>query len=176
MKNNSGTGDIERETKPTTPNRQSDYRQKTGGSGQEYIQADDNKRKLARLIAEFESLGVPHFFWTHAEARELVALIDEDEEARGVLYGYTESSFAILVATHKRILYIHKIRNKVMFQEIKYDDANYILYEEAGLFHLVTLYAHRQEYAIRTLNMRSAERFMSYVEQRVEANLARRFS
>lgn len=167
---------LEQRFRPAACHWQAAYQQTASKSIKENNgQVGRDKERLARLIKEFKSLGVPHFFWTHAEARELVRAIDDGEVIKGVLYGYTRSNFAVLVATHKRILFVEKRHAEISLHEIGYAAVKSITFENAGLFNLVTLHTKTRNYSIRTLNLRSAEKFMNYVEAKQAFRLARSF-
>lgn len=142
---------------------------------QNYIrtrQAKRNARRFnkiehrQRVLRDLQDLGMSRWGLASMEAKHLPHIIRPDEQLGGVVYGFREGSFVLLVATDRRVIFLDK---KPLF--INEDEVNYFVVSGVNFSHVgwgstVTLHTRIQDYTIRTFNMRCAERFVEFIEAR----------
>jgi hypothetical protein len=134
----------------------------------------DPEAHRKRIMNELKTLGVSKFGLMSSESQYLPRIIKYDEPLTAVVYGKYESSFAMLIATERRIVFLDK---KPFFTD--QDDIDYAVVAGVGCGNgtfasTVTLHTRIKTYAVTTMNWRCARGFVRYIQQRIEHNDPRR--
>lgn len=119
-----------------------------------------------RVRADLRLVGLRVFGLLSSESRYLPNIIHDDEQIGGAIFGRSEGTGMILVATDNRLILLDKRPQFVNEDEIGYEAIRGISYSHAGPTSTVTLHGHTRDYSIATFNRRSAEQFVAYVESR----------
>ncbi len=119
-----------------------------------------------RIMHQLRILDVSRFGLRTMESRYLPRIIHSGEQLGGVVYGHHEAGFAMLVATDSRIIFLDKKPLIVNEEEISYEVVSGVSFSHAGFGSTVTLHTRIKDYAIRTFNQKSAQRFVDYIEFR----------
>ncbi len=128
--------------------------------------AADGVSHKERIKRELRALGVTKHALRRGGGRYLPSMIHPDEHIGGVVYGRRDSSFVVLVATDRRIIFLDKQPLFINEDEITYFVVSGVSYSHAGIGSTITLHTRIKDYPIRTLNQKCATGFMRYVEQR----------
>ena len=119
-----------------------------------------------RVKYELRALGMSRYGLRKMESRYLPHIIRADEHIQGVVYGLCEGNSVLIVATDNRVVFLDRKPLFVNEDEITYDIIGGIKYSQAGLGVTVTLHTRVKDFVIKTMNERSAQRFVSYIESR----------
>lgn len=119
-----------------------------------------------RIRQTLRRLGVSKWGMVSMEAHYVPHIIHPKEEIGGVVYGFCESSFVMLLATDRRIVYLDKKPLFVKEDEINYYAVTGVSYSSAGFGSTVTLHTRIRDFVILTFNERCAQGFVAYIESR----------
>lgn len=118
----------------------------------------------ARIKQELIGVGMNSYGLLKAETRHLFAVVHEDEHIGGAIYGRGDKAGGLLVATNKRLLYLdHKLLYK-KDEEISYDVISGVSYNKQGEYASVTVHTRLGDFTLRYVNVRSANRFVNFIE------------
>jgi hypothetical protein len=134
--------------------------------GQVYAMGADPLTHGERIKQELQALGVSAYALWRAESRFLPHIIHPSEHIGGVVYGRLDDSFAMLVATDRRVIFLDKHPLFVNEDEITYFVVSGVTYNRAGIGATVTLHTRIRDYTFQTLNKHCAEGFVRYIEAR----------
>lgn len=137
-----------------------------GSMPQHSAPVDSPPNKHNAIRQALKDLGVSRWGLASLEANYLPGILHPQEIIGGVLYGFCRGSFAILLATDRRIIFLDKKPLFVDEDEINYRAVSGISYSRAGLGSTVTLHTRMKDYIIRTFNEHCAQGFMAYLESR----------
>jgi general stress protein 26 len=125
-----------------------------------------NGMDVKKLMDELKAVGVGAVGLKTPEAKELVRILHPDEHIGGVVYGRYATSFAWLIATDRRVIFIDKKPLHTTMDELTYDVVSGVRSHQAGLVASVTLHTRINDYAIRYVNKKCARIFVKYIEDR----------
>ena len=131
------------------------------------------KEHKHRIKDELKKAGVTRYGLLKPESRNLSQVIQEDEHIMAVVYGRaTTSGGAMLVATDLRVIYFNRMPLFATLDEVTYDLVSGVSKGNGGgLFETITLHTRAGDFTVRFANLRSAERFIKYIEQKcIEKN------
>lgn len=117
-----------------------------------------------KIQRQLRDLGVHWYGLKSMEAHYLPRIIHPQEKIGGVVYGRHKDSFAMLVATDRRIIFLDVKPLFTKEKEITYDVVSGISYGHAAFWTTVTLHSKVGDYAIRTHNRYCAEGFIAHIE------------
>jgi hypothetical protein len=123
----------------------------------------DHKKRIKK---ELRDLGLTGLGLLRLESRYLPHIIHPDEHIGGVVCGYNDNGFAMLVATDRRIIFLDKKPLFVEEDEVNYKVVSGVKFSHAGIGSVVTLHTRIKDYAVRTLNQKTARNFVEYIESR----------
>lgn len=102
-------------------------------------------------------------------------IINENEHIQAVIYGVYNSNLVMIVATDQRIIYLDKKPMAVHEDEISYSVVSGVQLDVHIFFATVTLHTAIDNYRIRFVNLKCADKFSQYIEERiVEAKTEKR--
>lgn len=130
----------------------------------------DPRAHRARIVSELRRVGISQYGLMKAESHYLPRIIHPNEHIGGVVYGYCQDSFAMLVATDRRILFVDKKPFFIHEDEVTYDVVSGVEFGHVGLGATVTLHTRIKDYTIRTFNQHAALRFVEFIEERCLEN------
>ena len=119
-----------------------------------------------RVMKELKDLGLSKFSLTRSESRYLPSIIHPDEHLGGAIYGHHKDGFAMLVATDRRIIFLDKKPLFINEDEVNYYVVSGVKLSRAGFGCTVTLHTRVKDYELQTLNYKSANIFVEYIESR----------
>lgn len=122
--------------------------------------------RRTRVWQELRALGMSRAALYTMESRHLPRLIHDDEHIGGVAYGWINGSFAMLVATNLRVIFLDKKPLFVSTDEISYNVVAGVEYGSVGFGATVTLHTRVRDFVLHTLNERSSRGFVRYLETR----------
>jgi hypothetical protein len=124
------------------------------------------KQHHERVLQELRGLGMSRYGFMHAEVRYLPRIVHAGEHLGGVVYGHTDQSFAMLVATDRRILFLDVKPMFLTEDEVTFDVISGITFGHVGPASTVTLHTKVRDYKLKTYNRRCAEGFIAFIESR----------
>lgn len=124
----------------------------------------------ARVRRDLRRLGVSRFGMSSMEAKHLPRIIHPTEQLGGVVYGFHQDGYVMLVATDRRIIFLDKKPLFINEDEISYFVVSGISFSNVGWGSTVTLHTRIQDYTIRTFNRACAESFVEFIELRCLEN------
>ena len=119
-----------------------------------------------RVKAELRSVGLRVYELWSSESRYMQHVMYDDEHLRGAIFGRSEGTAMLLAATDSRVVLIDKKPLFTNIDEIGYDMIGGVSVSHAGIGSTVILHSSSRDYQITTLNRRTAERFVAYIESR----------
>jgi hypothetical protein len=119
-----------------------------------------------RVMRDLKSLGLSRVGLGSMEGHYLPHVIHPDEQIGGVVYGHHKNGFAMLVATDCRIIFLDKKPLFVNEDEINYYVVSGVSFSHAGFGSTITLHTRIKDIQLQTLNRKSAEGFVEYIESR----------
>ena len=149
----------------SSTNRYTRHRSLAHASRQAAIQADPTNHRR-RIQRELKQLGVSKAALASKEGKYLPLVIHPDEQIGGIVYGFHEDGFAMLVATDRRVIFLDR---KPLFSnedEVNYYVVSGVKYGHVGLLSTVTLHTRIRDYSIKTFNHKCAKGFVEYIETR----------
>jgi hypothetical protein len=121
-------------------------------------------------VNELRSAGFSRFQLDRHESKHIAEFLNPGEHIyagiRGHIYGI---GGALLVATNKRLLYLHDIPLYSNFEEFSYDVVSGVTINRAAYLSSITAFTKFKTYQVDYINPRQAERFLSYVESQIYA-------
>lgn len=139
---------------------------------------DEQKRRSAlhtqvheyRVRESLIHLGVSKTGLSSEEVRYLPKLIRVDEQIGGVVYGWHQDGFAMLVATDKRVIFLDKKPLFSTVDDIRYEVISGVSFGHVGIGSTVTLHTKIKDYKLRTFNEKCSMGFVQYIESRCLMN------
>lgn len=122
--------------------------------------------KKARIYQELKDLGVGRYYMLWSETKQLPRILHDDEHLNGIVYGKCEDGYAVLAATDRRVLFIDKKPLFVKADEMTYDIVGGVSFGSMGPVSTITLHTRMGDYKMRTMNLKSAQYFVHYIEGR----------
>lgn len=119
-----------------------------------------------RVRDELRKCGVTSYGMHKGETRRLPALIHEEEKIGGAIYGWCDSGSALLVATNRRVIFIDWKPMYTTTDEISYDVVAGVSYGHQSVVATVCLHTRIGDYTMRYVNLKSAKKFIHYLENR----------
>ena len=86
-----------------------------------HIKRSDWAVHRMRVRLEMQRAGASHYVLRSMEGRYLPSIIHIDEHVEGIVFGYQEVGFAMLIATDKRIIFLDKKPMFVNEDEVTYN-------------------------------------------------------
>ncbi len=132
---------------------------------------DSNKLvdKLRRheIRQQLRDVGMPAYELMRRECRTLYKYLHKSEYVHAAIGGWgTRGSFAILVATSHRIIYLKQQPLFTTLDEISYDMVGAISLSTTRWYATVTLHARTGDYRLEFVNTTAARIFSDYVERK----------
>lgn len=127
---------------------------------------ESNEQVRDRVLDELQKLGMPTWGFWRFDVHYLPSLIHPDEHIHAVTYGKGTDGGGMLVATDRRVLYISKRPMFVKADELTYDVIGGVTYGDIGLQATIVLHSRLGDFKLRTFNLRLAQGFRDYIEQR----------
>lgn len=122
--------------------------------------------KESRLYFELmRAGGSPLGEWQSA-ARYLNGLVRQDEHIRGLIYGYSDIAYTLLIATSQRIIMLIKEATFTLQEQCEYGDITSISVERNGLGAVVALHTRTKDYRIVSFNRLATAHCADYIERR----------
>lgn len=119
-----------------------------------------------RVRDELRKAGISSYGMHKGETRRLPALIHPDEKIGGAVLGWCESGTALLVATNLRVIFIDWKPLYTTTDEISYDVVAGVSYGHQSVVATICLHTRIGDYTMRYVNLKSARRFIKYIENR----------
>lgn len=126
----------------------------------------DTKAHAARVRQELTEAGVSKYGLIKSEARYLHKIIHPNEHVRAVVFGQHNSSSAMLAATEERLIYLDKKPMVLISDDFDYQAVNGVEFDIHTLFATLSLQTAVGNYVIRYANIKCAEKFKEYVDQK----------
>lgn len=123
-------------------------------------------KHVQRIEQELKDAGVSRFGLAKMESKYLPGIIHEDEHIYGAVYGKIDFLSSMLVATEKRVLFLNREPMLSTTDEITYNVVSGVKFDKVGLFGSLTLHTRIRDYTIRYVNLKSARKFVKYIETR----------
>lgn len=121
-----------------------------------------------RVQHELLAAGVTPYGMIKSSSRYLPRIINENEHIKAVIYGVRHSSLVMVAATNQRIIYLDKKPMSVHEDEISYAVASGVQLEVHTFFATVVLHTAIDNYRVRFVNLKCADRFAQYIEERIK--------
>lgn len=119
-----------------------------------------------RVFAELRELGMRRWALWRPDVRYLPSLVHENEHIKAVTYGKGAEGEAMLVATDRRVININKKPMYEKADELTYDIIGGVSYGDVGIQATVILHSRIGDFKLRTFNLRLAQGFRNYIQQR----------
>lgn len=123
----------------------------------------NQKKKIRR---ELESVKVSRSALLSMEGRYLANIIHPNEYLQGVVFGYHDVGFSMLVVTDYRVLFLDRKPLFMNEDEITFDVISGVSLTHSLFWTNVTLHTRIKDYKMLTFNRKAAELFTEYVEYR----------
>lgn len=123
-----------------------------------------------RVRLEMQQAGASRNAFRSMEGKYIPHIIHIDEHIQGIVFGYQEVGFAMLIATDKRVLFLDK---KPMFtnqDELTYNVVSGVVYNHSFIGTTVVLHTRVKDFKLFTRNKESVETFVHYIELRCLEN------
>lgn len=130
------------------------------------VQTDQHLSHRERVAQELLAAGLNKMQLSHAECNYLPEIIHPHEHIGGAIYGYSDKGWILMVATDRRAIILDNKLFYVSKDDITYDIVGGVSSGQSVWGAEVTLHSNVDNFTIRTLNRRSAKRFVDYIEQR----------
>lgn len=127
---------------------------------------EDEQRIHERVFNELRQLGMRPWGLWRLDIRYLPKIIHENEHIKAVAYGSGPDGAGTLVATDRRVLYVNKKPMFVKSDELTYDIIGGVSYGDVGVQATVILHSRIADFKLRTYNLRLAQGFRDYIEER----------
>ncbi len=121
---------------------------------------------MKRIQAELRAVGVGVVGIRTPEAKELAKMLHPDEHIGGVVYGRYSGGLAWLIATDRRVIFMDKKPMFATTDELTYDAVSGVKNMKVSIFDSVILHTRIGDYNIRSVNSKSANIFVKYIEHR----------
>lgn len=131
---------------------------------------ENNKEVRERVFAELKALGLRPWALWRLDIRYLPNLIHPNEHIKGVTYGKGKDGMMMLVATDLRVIVLSKKPLFVKADDLTYDIVGGVSYGNVGFEGTVTLHSRLGDFKIHTLNLKMAQGFRNYIEERCVEN------
>lgn len=129
--------------------------------------AQVTKEHRQRIKDELVAVGLTKYGLHKLESKYLPNIIHDNEHIMGVAFGITkDKNSAMLIATDFRIIYLDRKPGFTITDEVTYDMVGGIGYNIMGSRAAVTLHTRMGDFSLAFVNLRTAEKFIHYVEQR----------
>lgn len=119
-----------------------------------------------RVHQELAAAGISKYGLGKREALHLPEVINEDEHIHGAIYGLTDWTSSLIVATDTRVLHLdHKpFFNKT--DQFTYEVVSGVSINYSGPFAAIVLNTRIGDFKLRFVNTKCAENFVEYIESR----------
>jgi hypothetical protein len=128
--------------------------------------AINEPKKQDRIFQELRDAGISNFSLRFAETKYLVDMMHESECIKGAVYGFISTGFVLIVATDKRLIYLDKKPFFSNVEESTFDVISGVSLIKAWPFSTLTVFSRVANYALKTWNTASSQKFISYIEDR----------
>ena len=132
---------------------------------------EDAEHIRDRVIAELRALGMRPWGLWRFDVRYLPNIIHEQEHIKAVSYGTNSGGSGMLVATDRRVIYLSKKPMFIKADELTYDIIGGITYGDVGVQATIILHSRIGDFKLTTFNLRLAQGFRDYIEERCLENL-----
>lgn len=117
---------------------------------------------------ELRAIGFSRFQIDRRESRHIAKYIDKDEHIRAGIRGHVFGVGGVLmVATNKRILFLHDIPLFTNLEEFAYEVVSGVSINRATYLSSVTVFTKFKTYQVDYVNSQQAERFLHFVESQI---------
>ncbi len=121
-----------------------------------------------RINRELKAVGVGVYGrWLHP-ARQLGSILREDEHIEAAVFGLSAQGAAMLVGTDKRVIFVEGNMLYNAMDDFGYNVVEGVNSQSTVLYESVTLHTKMHTYTLTYVASRSAQRFVTYIEDRVE--------
>jgi general stress protein 26 len=127
---------------------------------------DHNTRVREELI----KVGLSNRLLSKMSIKYLPKLIEENENIGGVIYGvYEKNNLAILVATDRRLIFVHRRPFYTTTDEISYNVVSGVKESNLALLAMmnVTLHTRIQDYSFRYVSPKAARVFVDFINRKI---------
>lgn len=135
------------------------------------VQTDKHLSHRERVTQELLAAGLSKMQLGHAECNYLPEIIHPYEHIGGAVFGHSEKGWILMVATDRRAIILDNKLFYVSKDDITYDIVGGVSSGQGVWGAEVTLHSNVDDFTIRTLNRRSAKKFVDYIEQRTVEHL-----
>lgn len=101
-----------------------------------------------------------------SESHQLPEIIHKNEHIGGVVYGHNEQGSCMLVATDKRVIYLHTMPLFKANEELTYDVVSGFALNTQGVVNSIVLHTKVKDISLRYVNRQCALHFKDYLESR----------
>ena len=138
----------------------------------------ENENAVAkRARKELADAGFTYFQLDRRESHHIAHYLQEDEHIKAAIHGHVKDVGGVLMAaTESRIMYLHDIPLFSNFEEFPYDIVSGVSINNVShILSSITIFTKFKTYELDYVNLKSAEKFVSYVESRIysQANTSR---
>jgi len=138
--------------------------------------SDDIVAEIRReqITDELRDAGLRGHPLRSMESHYLPHIIGKNEHIKGVVYGYQEMGFVMLIATDRKIIFLDRKPLFMNEDEITYDVVSGVVHNHSVIGTTVTLHTRVKDYKIFCFNRESTAIFVDYIESRCLANNGKR--
>lgn len=119
-----------------------------------------------RIYKELRDAGISKWATRTLEGRSIPAIIHDDEHIGAAVSGFSETSYVMLIATDRRIIYLDRKPIFTNMDEITYDIVTGVKCNDLGLYSGVNLHTRLKEFEVRWVNENAARNFVHFIELR----------
>lgn len=119
-----------------------------------------------RIRYELRRAGMSRYGLRKSESRYLPNIIQPDEHIGGVVYGMSDDSSVLLVATDQRVIFLDRKPLFTNQDELTFDVVSGVNISHVGPGATVVLHSRIKNFKIRTLNTTAAANFVKFLESR----------
>lgn len=130
----------------------------------------ENESAVAkRTRKELANAGFSYFQLDRRESHHIANYLQENEHIKAAIHGHVKDVGGVLmVATESRIMYLHDIPLFSNFEEFPYDIVSGVSINNVShILSSVRLFTKFKTYELDYVNIKSAEKFVRYVESRI---------
>jgi hypothetical protein len=128
----------------------------------------DVDQKLQRILQQVQRLPKANLFLTKKEIKELPNILWDDEEVVDLVPGFYSGGNGILVATHKRLIFVDKgMVYGLKVEDFPLDKVTSIQYQTGLLLASITIFASGNKAVIDNVDKTLARTFAEGVRARI---------
>ncbi len=121
---------------------------------------------IARVKRNLREAGATKWGMLKLESRYLPKVLHEDELIGGMVYGRYGKGSAMLIATDRRVIFLDRSPGYTVIDELTYDVVSGVSLNSRWPYASITLHTRLKDFVLTFVNLKAAERFVEFIEQR----------